>query len=379
MPGNTFFFAAGGTGGHIYPGIAVARKITELQKEAKIHFLCSSKEIDAHIISPTGCQYTAMPATGLSFKLGKIVRFCRTFLQSRRKAKQILQDAENPVVLGIGGFVAAPVCYAAHKMSIPVALLNLDIIPGKANRFIGRFADEIFVQFDETSEYFKKRKAKLSVTGCPLRKQFLNPSPDQAIARLGLEKDKKILLITGASSGSQSINQTVCSILPKLDNYIDQWQIVHLTGRANFQKVCEQYNQTKIAHKVLPYYDEMADLLSAVDLLIGRSGAVSIAEYAAAGTPSICMPYPHHKDLHQYRNAGKLVQAGAAIIVDDLPEETERADWLWQELEGLLKNEKTRREMSQACRKLADTNAASVIAEKLLKMSRKKCQNKTPK
>jgi len=379
MAGKTFFFAGGGTGGHIYPGIALAEKITELQKDAEIHFLCSSREIDAGIISKTSYTYTALGATGFSFKPGKIMLFCRTFLQSRRKAKQILQSAENPVVLGIGGFVAAPVCYAAHKLNIPVVLLNVDTIPGKANRLIGRFADDIFIQFEETGEYFKKRKAQLSVTGCPLRKSFLHPRPDKAIAQLGLEKDKKILLITGASSGSQSINQTVCSLVPKLNDYRENWQIVHLAGQANLQKVSQQYNRAKIGHKVLDYYDDMADLLSSAELLIGRSGAVSIAEYAAAGTPCICMPYPHHKDLHQYRNAGKLVEAGAAIIVDELPDEKERTDWLWEELEILLKDEQTRRKMTEASIKAANISGASVIAEKLLKISEEKARTKAPK
>lgn len=369
MSGCTFFFAGGGTGGHIYPGIALAEKITQLQKDAGIHFLCSSREIDARIISKAGYKYTCLDATGFSLKPTGIMRFCRTFLQSRRKAARKLTCVENAVAVGIGGFTAAPACYAAHKLNIPVILLNLDIIPGKANRLIGRFADDIFIQFEETGEYFKKTPARLSVTGCPLRKDFLHPRPEKALSRLELKKEKKILLITGASSGSRSINQTVCSLLPALNKFADQWQIVHLTGRANFQEVSEKYQRAKIAHKLLDYYDEMADLLNAAELLIGRSGAVSIAEYAAAGTPCICMPYPHHKDLHQYRNAGKLVQAGAAVIVDDLPDETQRAEWLWEELEPLLKNRRARTRMKQACGKIANPDAASLIAGKLLKIS----------
>jgi len=102
-----------------------------------------------------------------------------------------------------------------------------------------------------------------------------------------------------------------------------------LTGRANFDEVVRRYGDAKIAHKVIDYYDDMANLLAAADLVIGRSGAVSVAEYAAAGVPSICMPYPYHKDMHQYLNAGKLVEAGAAIIVDDVPDEKDRREWLW--------------------------------------------------
>ncbi|GAF70806.1 unnamed protein product, partial [marine sediment metagenome] len=112
--------------------------------------------------------------------------------------------------------------------------------------------------------------------------------------------------------------------------------------------------------------DEMANLLAAADLVIGRSGAVSVAEYAAAGVPSICMPYPHHKDMHQYRNAGKLVEAGAAVIVDDLPDAKDRAGWLWEELAELMRNDKKRQEMAENCKAIAKVEAASKIAEQLV-------------
>ncbi|GAG10182.1 unnamed protein product, partial [marine sediment metagenome] len=123
----------------------------------------------------------------------------------------------------------------------------------------------------------------------------------------------------------------------------------------------------QIGHSVLSYYDDMPSLLAASDIVIGRSGAVSVAEYAAASVSSICMPYPYHKDRHQYLNAGKLVEAGAAVIVDDLPNEKERQGWLWEELEELMKNEKKREEMRQVCKSIARLDASTKIAEKLVK------------
>jgi UDP-N-acetylglucosamine--N-acetylmuramyl-(pentapeptide) pyrophosphoryl-undecaprenol N-acetylglucosamine transferase len=184
---------------------------------------------------------------------------------------------------------------------------------------------------------------------------------------LGLDKRKKILLVTGASSGAANINDAVCSILEKLDAFVGDWQVVHLTGQTHFENVKARYEWAKISRKILAYYDDMPDLLAAADLLIGRSGAVSVAEYAVAGVPSICMPYPYHKDRHQYLNAGKLVEAGAAVIVDDLPDSNERAEWLWEELEGLMKDEKKRREMMENCAQVAKPDAASRIAQRLLR------------
>jgi UDP-N-acetylglucosamine--N-acetylmuramyl-(pentapeptide) pyrophosphoryl-undecaprenol N-acetylglucosamine transferase len=372
-----FYFAGGGTGGHIYPAIPVAEQIAKIEPAAKIHFFCSTRSIDERVLAPTGFEYTVLPARGLSFRLRELSGFYRSFMGSYRTARQALRQCENVVVVGVGGYVSAPVCLAAHRCKVPIALLNVDIVPGRANRVIARWADEVFVQFAETGRYFAHKpalslsngKVKASITGCPLRSGFRNPDPNKAMRQLNLDKDKKVLLVTGASSGSQSINKTLCRLLEKLDAFADDWQIVHLAGLGNEEEVRSKYSDAGISHNVLEYFDDMPNLLAAADLVIGRSGAVSVAEYAAAGAPSICMPYPHHKDRHQYLNAGKLVEAGAAIIVDDLPDEEDRAQWLWEELTVLMNDHKKRDRMAEACRAIADADAESKIAERLLAMA----------
>jgi UDP-N-acetylglucosamine--N-acetylmuramyl-(pentapeptide) pyrophosphoryl-undecaprenol N-acetylglucosamine transferase len=367
--GRCFFFAGGGTGGHIYPAIAIAERIIKLERGAKVHFFCSARDIDSQILSQTGFEYTSLPVCGFSTRPGKLIGFCASFLDSFRIVKRAIIESKNAVVVGVGGFVSAPVCFAAHKLKVPIVLLNVDIVPGRANKIIARWADKIFVQFEDTRGYFAKRGVKVDVVGCPLRIGFDNPQPEKAIGELGLERGKKILLITGASSGSENINQAVCSLLENLAGFADQWQIVHLAGRANFEKVQRRYLGAKIRNKVIDYFDDMPNLLSAADLVIGRSGAVSVAEYAAAGVPSICIPYPYHRDKHQYLNAGKLVHAGAAVIVDDLPPllscESKKGG-LWVVLEELMKNEEKRKKMAGRCKAVANKQAASKIAEQLL-------------
>jgi UDP-N-acetylglucosamine--N-acetylmuramyl-(pentapeptide) pyrophosphoryl-undecaprenol N-acetylglucosamine transferase len=366
----SFFFAGGGTGGHIYPALAVVEQILQRQPDAGIHFFHSTRAVDEHILGATSFRRTPLPATGLSAHPLKFLRFLSTFRRSYLLAKKVIADNPNPVVIGAGGFVAAPVCLAGHRLGIPVMLLNVDLIPGRANKLTARWADEIFVQFDESKEYFGRSRAAISVVGCPLRSGFAHPQPDRAIQELGLDAEKKVLLITGASSGSTRINEAVCRLLSQLEEFADSWQIVHLTGLDNFEMVQEQYRDARIARKVLSYYDQMPDLFAATDLVIGRSGAVSVAEYAAAGVPSICMPYPHHKDMHQYRNAGKLVEVGAAVIVDDVADVQDRTEWLWEELHGLMEDDETRREMSEACKLVARPNAATDIAIRLLDIAR---------
>ncbi|MBN1507432.1 MAG: UDP-N-acetylglucosamine--N-acetylmuramyl-(pentapeptide) pyrophosphoryl-undecaprenol N-acetylglucosamine transferase [Sedimentisphaerales bacterium] len=365
----SFFFAGGGTGGHIYPALAVVEQILRQEPDAGIHFFHSTRPVDEHILGKTKFARTPLPAIGLSAHPVKLLRFCSTFRRSYLLARSILADHPNPVVIGAGGFVAAPVCLAGRRMGVPVALLNVDLAPGRANRLAGRWADEIFVQFAEGRDHFHRSRATIHVVGCPLRSGFVHPQPEAAIRDLGLDPDKKVLLITGASSGSQSINEAVCRLLDQLAGFADSWQIVHLTGLENYESVLNRYKDARITHKVVNYYEGMPDLLAAADLVIGRSGAVGVAEYAAAGVPSICMPYPHHKDMHQYLNAGKLVEAGAAIIVDDLPDVQNRTEWLWEELESLMKDDAARQEMSKACKRVARPHAAETIASRLLELA----------
>jgi UDP-N-acetylglucosamine--N-acetylmuramyl-(pentapeptide) pyrophosphoryl-undecaprenol N-acetylglucosamine transferase len=376
MSGKCFFFAGGGTGGHIYPAIAIAERIIKLEPEAKVRFFCSSLSIDLRILSKTDFEHKSLPVSRFSIRPFKLISFCTSFLKSFRIAKRTITEYKDAVVIGVGGFVSAPVCFAAHKLNVPIVLLNVDFVPGRANKIIAKWADKIFVQFENTRRYFGKNGTKVDVVGCPLRIDFDSPQPEKAIEQLCLEGQKKILLITGASSGSENINEAICSLLENLDGFADQWQIVHLTGRMHFENVQKRFIGAKISHKIVDYYDDMPNLLSAVDLVIGRSGAVSVAEYAAAGVPSICIPYPYHRDKHQYLNAKKLVDAGAAVIVDDKRHKGESmAKRLWAVLEELMKNEEKRKEMAESCKAVANKQAASQIAEKLLQntSSRKGC------
>ena len=369
MSDISFFFAGGGTGGHIYPALAVAEQIAERRPDARIHFLCSTRAVDARILGGTAFPYTVLPATGLYFDPRRFIAFCRTFRQSYRLARRLIAGSPHSVIIGAGGFVAAPVCMAGHKLGVPVALVNVDLLPGRANRLSARWADEIFVQFEESTRAFGARRATVTAIGCPLRKGFAQPDRRRAIAALDLDADKKTLLITGASSGATRINEAICMLLAKLDAFAETWQIVHLTGLDNHEQVARRYEGVRMHHKVVSYYDQMPDLLATADLLVGRSGAVSVAEYAVAGVPSICMPYPHHEDRHQYRNAGKLVEAGAAVIVDDVSDPDDRADWLWEELQSLMADDAARREMADACKLVAKPNAAADIAQRLISLA----------
>ncbi|MBN1362334.1 MAG: UDP-N-acetylglucosamine--N-acetylmuramyl-(pentapeptide) pyrophosphoryl-undecaprenol N-acetylglucosamine transferase, partial [Sedimentisphaerales bacterium] len=257
----SFFFAGGGTGGHIYPGLAVAEQIAAQRSDAHIHFLCSTRPIDKRILDTTIFPYTTLLATGLYFDPKRLLRFGSTFRHSYRQARAIISGTPNAAVIGAGGFVAAPVCLAGRRLGVPVAVVNIDIVAGRANRLSARWADEIFLQFEEASRQFGQRRVPVTVVGCPLRRGFADPQPRRAVADIGLEKDKKVLLITGASSGSAHINEAVGMLLGRLERFADTWQIVHLTGLDNHEAVAARYEDARISHQVLDYYDGMADLL----------------------------------------------------------------------------------------------------------------------
>jgi UDP-N-acetylglucosamine--N-acetylmuramyl-(pentapeptide) pyrophosphoryl-undecaprenol N-acetylglucosamine transferase len=250
---------------------------------------------------------------------------------------------------------------------MPVAILNTDSVPGKANKFLARYADEIYTQFEFSRKFFGP-KSNVIVTGCPLRADFLRPDKDRVIKELKLDPAKKILLVTGASSGAKTINMAIGLLFDKLSTFKENWQIVHLSGKTDFESVNSDYINCPLTAKVLDYFDQMADLLACADLVIGRSGAVSVAEYAASGAVSICMPYPYHADNHQRINASQLESAGAAVIVDDKIDARANAVSLWPVLESLMSDSAKLGQMRANAKKIGKSDAAREIAKRILEL-----------
>jgi len=360
-----YFFAGGGTGGHIYPALAVAEQVTKKADAHSILFFCSSRNIDARILSKSGYEFLPLPAVGLSWHPVRLMQFCLQLLKSYYFVKQVLIPyRKNAVVIGTGGFVSAPVVFAAKALKIPVYLINVDSVPGKANRLLARYAKKVFVQFGQSATFFPNRDVE--VTGCPLRSDFQNPDPHKAFSDLALEEGKKVLLVTGASSGAANINDAMLSILPELSSFSDNWQVVHLTGVLHIDQVQHAIKGLGITYHAVGYYDDMPSLLAAADVVVGRAGAVSVAEFAATGVPAVCLPYPYHKDNHQTKNAQVLVDAGAAVIVDDNTElPTRTANDLLAVLTDLMSNESKRTAMAACARDIGTTDAALRIVDSL--------------
>src|SRR3989339_500590 len=187
MRNKGFIFAGGGTGGHIYPGLAVAEKLRQLAPDSDIHFFCSDRLIDSQILSGTEFAFTPLPAKAFSPHPKRLWELVKSLEQNCRTAKEKFGKYESVQVIGIGGFVAVPVCWAAKRAGVGYSLINVDIVPGKANKLLGRWAKRVFVQFEDTRECFKK--TDVEVVGCPLRQQFQNPMPKKTRENLGLDSD----------------------------------------------------------------------------------------------------------------------------------------------------------------------------------------------
>ena len=365
---NTPFvaIACGGTGGHLFPGIAVAEELRK--RGGKILLLVSSKEIDLKAVqwhamkSLKGFETWHLPAIGLQNR--NYFSFALTFWKSFRVSR-ILFKAEKPdAVLAMGGFTAAPPILAARKFGAKTFLHESNTIPGRANRLLARHVDEAFVGFPEAAARLKARK--ITPTGTPVRFRYSpdarrqTPDPN-CLAALGLEPDCPTVLVVGGSQGASGLNEMILSALPLLAG--KDWQWLHLTGAKDFEKVKAAYAARAINAVVKPFLAEMDLALGAATAAVSRAGASSLAELAALRLPALLVPFPAAADNHQFYNARAFEATGAARLLEQkgaTPENVAAA------VVELVENEVALAQMRAALAQWDAPNAAEQIAETIL-------------
>lgn len=360
--------AGGGTGGHLYPGIAIAEALRTLAPHVKPIFLCTNKDIDRVILEPTGFEFIRQPIVPWKRSIGGTLRFARHFGETWDLVRKVLKEYHPAVVLGLGGYAAGLAVKLAARRHTHTALLNPDVIPGDANRLLMKQAEAVFCQFQETSAHVEASlHSKLKVTGCPIRSEIrdLPPRP-QAAGRLSLDPTLNTLVVTGASLGAQTINEAVLTMLQGVT--LRGWQLLHLSGRDHAPAVRAGYRDLSVSAVVIDFTPAMSDIWSVADLAISRSGASSCAELTACGIPSILFPYPFHKDLHQRANATVLANAGGAILLEDEKDRKKNAEKLRPAVESLLYDVDKRRAMSEAARNLGKPAAADCVAKSIIEM-----------
>jgi UDP-N-acetylglucosamine--N-acetylmuramyl-(pentapeptide) pyrophosphoryl-undecaprenol N-acetylglucosamine transferase len=354
--------ACGGTGGHLFPGIAVA---VELQKRGcQIGLLISPKEIDQQAVKiARDMEIFTLPAVGLQNR--NYLSFALSFWKSFRAAIAVFKRRPPQAVLAMGGFTSAPPVLAARKFGAKTFLHESNTIPGRANRFLARYVDEAFVGFPETAD--RIQAGKKSVTGTPVRPQFSEPSPLQVAAcrsALGLTPGRPTVLVVGGSQGASGLNNLILSALPLLPS--KKWQWLHLTGANDFEKVKAAYSAQKLKAVVKPFLAEMELALGAATVAVSRAGASSLAEIAAMRLPSLLVPFPAAADNHQFFNAHAFERTGAARLLEQKNSTPEKAAAILNEL---VEDEAARSKMRTALLPWHSPLAAVEIAENILRVS----------
>lgn len=360
---NTYLFAGGGTGGHLFPGIAVARTLREMRPDARIVFLTSDRPLDRDLLSPTGFEQREQPVRPLSGDPRRWPGFWLAWRSSVAAARRTIREVRPAAVLGLGGYAAGPAVVAARRMGVRAAILNPDAVPGRANRHLARFADRIVLQWDVSRQFFAP-DAPCSILGCPIRAGFSDDPPDRggACDVFGLDAARPVLLVTGASQGARTVNDAIAHVWPEFRSAHPEWQLLHLTGAADEIRMREAYARDGSSARVLPFTHEMASAVAAADAVVSRAGASTLAELTALGRPSVLLPYPYHKDRHQHANARVLADVGAAVLVEDTRETARTAVPLRAALERLADAEQ-RIETARAALALGRPRAARDVAE----------------
>jgi UDP-N-acetylglucosamine--N-acetylmuramyl-(pentapeptide) pyrophosphoryl-undecaprenol N-acetylglucosamine transferase len=361
VPANSKPFVAiacGGTGGHLFPGLAVAAELK--QRGCEIALLISPKDVDQQAVkSVSGMEIFTLPAVGLQNR--NYFSFAKNFWKSFYSARKIFRRRKPDAVLAMGGFTSAPPILAARKFRAQTFLHESNTIPGRANRFLERFVNQSFVGFPETVEKFST--AKICVTGTPVRPQF-SEKMDLANCRpaLGLEANLPTILVVGGSQGASGLNEMILSALPLLAE--KKWQWLHLTGANDFEKVKNFYATQKIRAVVKPFLMEMDLALGAATACVSRSGASSLAEIAATRLPSLLVPFPAAADNHQFFNARAFEKNGAAKLLEQKNSSPQKVAVILSEL---IENEIVRSQMQLALSNWHAPQAATIIAEQILK------------
>jgi UDP-N-acetylglucosamine--N-acetylmuramyl-(pentapeptide) pyrophosphoryl-undecaprenol N-acetylglucosamine transferase len=365
---KTILFAGGGTGGHLYPGISVAQALLKLAPDAVPVFLTTSKAIDKVILEPTGFEFIPQPIIPPVKTVGGLLKFWKSWRETRDLVKKTIKERRPAAILGLGGYAAGVAVKECAQRKIRAAIVNPDVIPGKANQYLLNYVDTVCCQFEQTAQYVEpKNRKKLQITGCPVRSEILTPPRrEEAIGRLGLDPALRTLVVTGASLGAQTVNEAILTMLK--DVTLRGWQILHLTGRDHVDSVRAGYRELAQPARIVDFTPQMADVWAVADIAISRSGASSCAELTACGVPSILLPYPYHKDMHQKANAQVLADAGAAILIDDQKDRRKNAAKLRPALESLLFDANKRKAMSDAARQIGKPNASDEVARAIVAM-----------
>jgi UDP-N-acetylglucosamine--N-acetylmuramyl-(pentapeptide) pyrophosphoryl-undecaprenol N-acetylglucosamine transferase len=352
--------ACGGTGGHLFPGLAVAERL--MQRRADVMLLISPKEVDQQAVkSAFGMEVVMLPAVGLT--RGRGLQFVSGFIASYRAAKARFRKRPPQGVLAMGGFTSAPPVLAGRAFGATTFLHESNTIPGRANRLLAHVVNQAFVGFPAAAG--RLVNANILTTGTPVRPQFEPVDPAACRVALGLAPDRPVLLVMGGSQGAAGINDLVISALPKIFERAPNLQVLHLAGITEEEKVRAAYARSGIKGTIRPFLTEMELALAAASAAVSRAGASTLAELAAMRLPSVLIPFPAAADNHQFHNARAFADAGAALWLD---QRTATEGQVAEMAARLLQDKPIIDAMRARLQQLHAPHAAELIADKMILM-----------
>lgn len=344
--------AGGGTGGHLFPGIAIAEEFLKRDQKTSVIFIGTKRGIESRLLANLGYTLEEIDIEGIKGRgvkafIKAVCQIPKSMMQSRRIMKKFHPD----VVVGVGGYASGPAVLVAHFMGLPTVIAEQNAVSGVTNKILGRFVDKIFVTYEQTREFFPP--AKVVVSGNPVR---------SAVAfREGFRPRGKgywQLLVFGGSQGAEAINQCMADMIPRLKAVKDKIRILHQTGARQKEEMARRYAEHGINAEVKDFILDMARAYEEADLIVCRAGATSLAEITAAGRPAVLIPYPFAADDHQLKNAQALAAQGAAVVIRESELNEER---LFDAMMSLLKDEEKRSRMEACSKKMGRPEAAATI------------------
>ena len=355
----------GGTGGHIYPALAIADKIKEMDPESQILYVGNEEGIEKEIVPGTGYDFKMVTARWLDkITPGEIIKTGMAVSKGISQSKKIIKEFKPQVIIGTGGFVCFPMLLAGHKLKCRTYIHEQNAFPGLANRALERYVDNIFLGFADGAEYFKE-KDKLIVAGNPVRKTFFEITRKEARRKLGIPEEDFVIFSFGGSLGAKKINEIAFQLMELFNGHKGVTMIIG-TGKWMYDDAVNMLKEKDIVPgeniRLKGYIDNMDLHLLACDLVISRAGALSVAETTVCGKAAIFVPYPYATGNHQYYNAKSVADRGGAVIIDE--DDLIMEDVIEKVLS--LKNDAHKlEEMSQASRQCAPDHALDIIYDKI--------------
>lgn len=351
--------AGGGTGGHLFPGIAVARELERRFRAVEVLFVTGHKKMESEILAQYGYRTASIDVEGLKGRaprkaLVALIKLPKAFLQSA----SLIKDFAPDLVFGVGGYSAGPVCAAARLLGIPTAIHEQNSFPGLTNRVLSRFVDKVFISFEDSTRHLKRRE--LVLTGNPVREELfevLGPKP-------GEHKDFTILVM-GGSQGAKAINRVFISTLAYLNSTGKYPKVIHQTGKADYQEVLKEYRERGLEVEISPFIKDMSMAYKRADIVVSRAGASTIFELAALGKPSILIPYPYAANQHQDINASALIRVGGAQMIS---QSNLTGEGLGKILTIYMEDRSALEKMGARAATMSRRDAAKVIVDEMIGM-----------